>query len=185
MTFVVGTASTSRALAAATHRTSVGDVTLIVGPSGLTNCSFAPAPVLCRRWGASTGTPSDPALAAFLALARAELDRYLDGGSQPFTVPVDLRHVADFDRSVLQALRHVPYGETVTYGGLAGRLGLPASAARAVGRALAANPVLIVVPCHRVIGAQGSLVGYAGGLDVKRRLLDLEAVQAGHALRLF
>ena len=73
-----------------------------------------------------------------------------------------------------EALRHIPYGETVSYGELAARLGRP-GAARAVGRAIALNPLPIVVPCHRVIGADGTLTGYAGGLGTKRTLLALEA----------
>jgi methylated-DNA-[protein]-cysteine S-methyltransferase len=79
-----------------------------------------------------------------------------------------------FQRQVWAQLQQVPFGSTVTYGQLAAALGRP-GAARAVGRANATNPIAIIVPCHRVIGSSGQLTGYGGGLDAKRRLLDLEA----------
>lgn len=79
-----------------------------------------------------------------------------------------------FQRSVWDLLLQIPYGQTRTYGDLAGRLGGP-TLARAVGRANATNPIAIVVPCHRVIGASGDLTGYAGGVDVKRKLLEIES----------
>jgi methylated-DNA-[protein]-cysteine S-methyltransferase len=93
-------------------------------------------------------------------------------------VPVDLR-VPPPDRRVLGTLqRDVAYGRTTSYGDLARAAGLPVSAARAVGRALGANPVLVIVPCHRVVGSSGALTGYAAGLPVKRALLDLESAGA-------
>jgi methylated-DNA-[protein]-cysteine S-methyltransferase len=82
----------------------------------------------------------------------------------------------DFRQRVWAALDDVPYGATTTYGAIAARIGAPRAAVRAVGGAIGANPLLIVRPCHRVIGADGSLTGYAGGLDRKRRLLGLEGV---------
>lgn len=82
----------------------------------------------------------------------------------------------DFRRRVWAALDDVPYGATTTYGAIAARIGAPRAAVRAVGGAIGANPLLIVRPCHRVIGADGALTGYAGGLDRKRLLLDLEGV---------
>ncbi|MDQ3404761.1 MAG: methylated-DNA--[protein]-cysteine S-methyltransferase [Actinomycetota bacterium] len=106
--------------------------------------------------------------------ARRELDAYFAGDLRRFTVPVDLRYSNAFDRSILTGLSTVDYGETTTYGALARTLNLPTTAARGVGGAMAGNPVLVIVPCHRVLGADGALVGYAGGLGVKRRLLDLE-----------
>ena len=80
----------------------------------------------------------------------------------------------DFERRAWRALQDIPYGETISYGEQARRIGTPA-AARAVGTANGRNPISIVVPCHRVIGANGSLTGYGGGLERKRMLLDLEA----------
>jgi methylated-DNA-[protein]-cysteine S-methyltransferase len=88
----------------------------------------------------------------------------------------------DFQKRVWQALRKIPAGETTSYGVLAAKLGVP-SAARAVGAANGANPIWLVVPCHRVIGASGNLTGYAGGLDVKRWLLAHEQRHSSFALR--
>jgi methylated-DNA-[protein]-cysteine S-methyltransferase len=103
---------------------------------------------------------------------RRELDEYFDGVRRDFDLPLDLR-VAPFHEEVLEALARVPYGLTTTYGTLAREVGHP-TAARAVGTVMNRNPIPIVLPCHRVIGANGSLTGYAGGLDTKRRLLRLE-----------
>ncbi len=102
-----------------------------------------------------------------------ELDEYFSGKRTAFDLDVDISFVPSFHHHVLDELARVPYGEVTTYGGLAARIGKP-QAARAVGGALNRNPVPIVLPCHRVIGASGSLVGYAGGLDRKRALLQLE-----------
>jgi methylated-DNA-[protein]-cysteine S-methyltransferase len=104
---------------------------------------------------------------------RRELDEYFGGTRREFDLPVDLSPLPGFQRSVLEELVRVPYGHVDTYGGLARRIGSP-RAARAVGGALNRNPVPIVVPCHRIVGASGSLVGYAGGLERKQALLGLE-----------
>lgn len=107
-----------------------------------------------------------------LPALQAGLEAYFEGALQEFTVP--LAPVGTpFQQEVWSALRAVPYGTTTTYGALAARLGRTA-AVRAVGAAIGRNPIGIVVPCHRVVGASGSLTGYAGGLDRKRHLLDLE-----------
>lgn len=103
---------------------------------------------------------------------RRQLDGYFTGERHGFELDLDLR-VTPFHREVLDELARVPYGTTTTYAALAARVGRPA-ASRAVGRAMHTNPLAIVLPCHRVLGANGSLTGYAGGLDVKRRLLELE-----------
>jgi methylated-DNA-[protein]-cysteine S-methyltransferase len=103
-----------------------------------------------------------------------ELDEYFEGRRQSFDLPVDLRGRADFSRAVLEKLARVPFGEVTTYGALAAQAGRP-RAARAVGTVMNRNPIPIVLPCHRVIGASGDLVGYGGGLDRKRLLLDLES----------
>jgi methylated-DNA-[protein]-cysteine S-methyltransferase len=104
---------------------------------------------------------------------RRELDEYFAGSRQAFDLRVDLTRLASFQRQVLEELVRVPYGGVDTYGGLARRIGRP-RAARAVGGALNRNPIPIVVPCHRIVGASGNLVGYAGGLERKRALLGLE-----------
>jgi methylated-DNA-[protein]-cysteine S-methyltransferase len=105
--------------------------------------------------------------------ARRELDEYFEGRRHEFDLPVDLTGLPVFQQSVLEELQRVPYGQVDTYGGLAARIGKP-KAARAVGGALNRNPVPIVVPCHRIVGSTGSLVGYAGGLERKQLLLSLE-----------
>jgi methylated-DNA-[protein]-cysteine S-methyltransferase len=104
---------------------------------------------------------------------RRQLDEYFAGRRESFELEVDLRGAAPFNAQVLRELARVPYGETTTYGALAARVGSP-RAARAVGTVMNRNPIPIVLPCHRVVGADGSLTGYAGGLDRKERLLRLE-----------
>jgi len=105
--------------------------------------------------------------------AMEELDAYFARKLRQFRVPLDLRGT-DFQRRVWESLQKIPYGETSTYGEIAASVGNP-KACRAVGRANGSNPVAIIVPCHRVIGTNGTLVGYAGGLDKKKALLELEA----------
>jgi len=118
----------------------------------------------------------DRAAKALAARAELEILQYLAGRSAgEFTVPVDLSAAPPFHEKVLWALARIPYGQTVTYGELAARVGRP-HGARAVGQAMACNPVPLVVPCHRVVASGGGLGGYRGGLDLKRRLLGLEGV---------
>ncbi len=112
---------------------------------------------------------------AILAEAAGQLGAYFAGELRTFALPLSPRGT-EFQRRVWQEVVEIPYGRTITYGHLARRLGLPLSAARAVGSANGANPIPIVVPCHRVIGADGTLTGYAGGLDRKQALLHLEGV---------
>ena len=104
---------------------------------------------------------------------RRELDEYFDGRRREFDLPLDLTPVAAFERAALDELARVPYGQMTTYGALAARIGRP-KAARAVGGAMNRNPIPIVLPCHRVVGANGSLTGYGGGLERKEHLLKLE-----------
>ena len=107
-----------------------------------------------------------------------QLDAYFAGRLRQFDLPLATGGTA-FQQRVWRALRDIPYGETVSYGELARHIERPA-AVRAVGAANGQNPISIVIPCHRVIGADGSLTGYGGGLERKRHLLDLEAeVTAG------
>ncbi len=114
-----------------------------------------------------------------LEQARAELDEYFAGARQAFDVPLTPTGT-EFQRRVWHALTTIPYGTTISYRALAERIGQP-TATRAVGLANGRNPIAIVIPCHRVIGADGSLTGYGGGLERKRSLLDLEARVAGRA----
>ena len=110
-----------------------------------------------------------------LQRAIAQLDEYFAGQRTTFDLPLDFQGGTAFQRSVWQALLAIPSGGTTSYGTLRHSIGRPA-AVRAVGAAVGRNPVSIVVPCHRVLGADGSLTGYAGGLDRKTALLRLEGV---------
>ena len=108
----------------------------------------------------------------FFSAAKRQLDEYFAGQRKHFDLPLDAGGTA-FQNKVWQALLQIPYGQTANYGQLAQQIG-QAKAARPVGAANGRNPISIVVPCHRVIGANGDLVGYAGGLERKRFLLELE-----------
>lgn len=114
--------------------------------------------------------------APVLAEARAQLEAYFAGTRRAFDLPL-APDGTPFQRRVWDALVAIPFGETISYGELARRIGKP-HASRAVGVANSKNPIAIVVPCHRVIGADGSLTGYAGGLPIKRWLLDHERADA-------
>jgi methylated-DNA-[protein]-cysteine S-methyltransferase len=105
-----------------------------------------------------------------------QLDAYFAGELTEFDLELDLDGTA-FNRQVWTALRDIPYGETRSYGDIARVIGSP-GASRAVGAANGRNPIAIVIPCHRVIGASGALTGYGGGLDRKRQLLELEATRS-------
>ena len=102
----------------------------------------------------------------------SQLDEYFAGKRRAFDIPLDLRGT-EFQNRCWQELLKIPYGETRSYADIARGIGKP-SAVRAVGLANGQNPIAIIVPCHRVIGSDGSLTGYGGGLEVKRRLLELE-----------
>jgi methylated-DNA-[protein]-cysteine S-methyltransferase len=158
----------------------VGPLLVAATERGLCRISFDPEPereaeALARAFG--TRVLHSPRA---LTRTRQELDEYFEGRRRSFDLSVDLGPVPAFQRSVLEELGRVPYGHVETYGGLAARLGRP-RAARAVGGALNRNPVPIVVPCHRVVGATGSLVGYGGGLERKEHLLALEGALLGGA----
>jgi len=126
------------------------------------------------------GEPFRDADHPLLDRLESELDAYFAGGLTRFTVPLDTPGT-EWQRRVWDALIRIPFGETTSYGRLAADLGNPGGS-RAVGLANGQNRVAIVVPCHRVIAADGTLHGYAGGLDRKRFLLDLEERSAGRAL---
>jgi len=106
--------------------------------------------------------------------AAVELGAYFAGELTDFAVPFELRGGSAFERAVWDEIARIPYGEMVTYGAIATALGDP-GAARAVGTACNRNPIPVIVPCHRVVGAGGKMVGFGGGLDRKRILLELEA----------
>jgi methylated-DNA-[protein]-cysteine S-methyltransferase len=160
------------------HDTPVGKLFVAVTPRGVCEIHYdadpdAEAERLARLFGTRvlrSPRPTDE--------VRRQLDEYFAGGRQEFELEVDLGPAREFGRAVLEQLARVPYGELTTYGTLAESAGRP-RAARAVGTIMNRNPVPIVLPCHRVVGSTGSLVGYAGGLDRKRTLLELEGALLG------
>ncbi|MDX6286101.1 MAG: methylated-DNA-[protein]-cysteine S-methyltransferase [Frankiales bacterium] len=154
----------------------IGRLVLAHSDRGLVACSYDEEDVVLDRLARRVSSRVIRAPRHFDDVRR-ELDDYLAGERTTFTMPVDLRLASPFGQSVLEAAREVAYGHTATYSSIAAALGNP-NASRAVGNALGANPVCIVVPCHRVVRAGGDLGGYAGGTDIKRRLLDLEAAAA-------
>ena len=157
--------------------TPVGTLLVATTERGLCRISFDPEPEreteqLARAFGVRVlraAKPIDP--------VRRQLDEYFDRSRTHFDLPVDLSPTAPFARQILKRLARVPHGQVTTYGALARAAGRP-RAARAVGTVMNRNPIPIVLPCHRVIGANGSLVGYGGGLDRKRLLLELEGALA-------
>ena len=120
---------------------------------------------------------------AVLTSARKQLEAYFGGELTDFDLPLQMKG-SEFQTMVWEGLKEIPYGETISYGELARRLGVP-NASRAVGLANGRNPISIVVPCHRVIGANGKLTGYGGGLPRKQTLLELEARTTGVVTSLF
>ncbi|OGA95461.1 MAG: cysteine methyltransferase [Burkholderiales bacterium RIFCSPHIGHO2_12_FULL_61_11] len=124
--------------------------------------------------GACAGWPGDPDQPVLKQVSQ-QLTEYFAGQRSHFEVPLDLANGTAFQQSVWQALLAIPYGGSASYGEVGRRIGKP-TAARAVGAAIGRNPVSIIVPCHRVMGANGSLTGYAGGLHRKTALLKLESV---------
>jgi methylated-DNA-[protein]-cysteine S-methyltransferase len=153
--------------------TPIGTLLVATTERGLCRISYDPQPEREAEWLAQTfgvrvlraTKPIDP--------VRRQLDEYFEGTRTAFELPVDLRQSAPFSRDVLQRLAKVPYGQLTTYGELARAAHRP-QAARAVGTVMNRNPIPIVLPCHRVVGANGSLVGYGGGLERKEKLLRLE-----------
>jgi methylated-DNA-[protein]-cysteine S-methyltransferase len=149
----------------------IGPLLVAASERGLCRISFDPEPEaeaerLARAFGPRVlRTPLDG--------PRRELDEYFEGRRRAFDLSLDLHAVPEFHRLVLDELSRVPFGEVTTYGTLAARSGRP-RAARAVGTVMNRNPIPIVLPCHRVVGSTGKLVGYGGGLERKEFLLRLE-----------
>ncbi|SEE73267.1 methylated-DNA-[protein]-cysteine S-methyltransferase [Streptomyces sp. 3213] len=145
-----------------------GPLTLVADDDG-TLCGLYMVDQRHRPPEESFGTPDDTPFTE----ATTQLQAYFAGELKEFTLELRL-HGTPFQRTVWDQLRRIPYGETRSYGDLADALGNP-GASRAVGLANGKNPIGIIVPCHRVVGANGSLTGYGGGLDRKQRLLDFES----------
>jgi methylated-DNA-[protein]-cysteine S-methyltransferase len=139
-----------------------------IGPLGID----ATADAVTRIWFHAKGPIARRVPSGLVADAKRQLDEYFDGRRKQFDLPL-APDGTPFQRGVWNALMKIPYGETTSYGVLAKRIGKPA-AVRAVGAANGQNPIPIVIPCHRVIGADGRLVGFGGGLETKQFLLRLE-----------
>jgi len=144
------------------YESPIGPLTLVAGPKGIANIYFP------RRSPRLSEAAKQP-----MPEATGQLDAYFAGERRVFELDFDLRG-APFQLEVWRQLLEIPYGKTTTYGDLARELGY-ATLARAVGRAVGHNPLSVIVPCHRVVGKDGQLTGYAGGLERKRFLLELEA----------
>lgn len=161
-------------VAVATMDSPIGELFVAVTPTGLVSVAFEDEPrdeVLERI--VRQISPRVLEAAAPTDEARRELEQYFHSQRRSFDLSIDRRLIGDFAWSVLRATSRVGYGELATYGQIAARIHRP-TAARAVGRALGSNPIPIVIPCHRIVGAGGSLTGYAGGLPRKQTLLRLE-----------
>ena len=161
----------------------VGELRIVAGPGGITAIEFlgpVPGPAsarssMRRAAAVSSGRPVGDRDDAHPLLSEAvrQLRDYFAGDLKEFDLPMDPQGSA-FQRSVWDQLLKIGYGTTASYGEIARRLGMTAAASRAVGLANGRNPIPIVIPCHRVVGADGTLTGYAGGIARKQALLDLE-----------
>lgn len=160
----------------------LGSIVLFARNDHLAQLDLFPSgsPADARAWAgkAFPGAEEDPR--HFEPVARL-LDNYLKGQEVEFTFPVDLSGLKPFTMRVLEETRRIPYGRVASYRSIALRLGRP-EAARAVGQALKRNPIPLVIPCHRVIRNDGLLGGFTIGLDIKKRLLSMEGIEA-HELR--
>ena len=151
----------------------LGPVVAVAGDAGLMHVDFVGAKYERPIGPDWVEDPSAPALRA----CREQLAQYFAGERKAFELPLAAQG-SEFQRRVWQEIARVPYGETITYGELAKRAGAPGQA-RAAGAATGRNPLGVIVPCHRIMGADGSLTGYAGGLERKRGLLELEGALQG------
>jgi methylated-DNA-[protein]-cysteine S-methyltransferase len=154
--------------------TPIGPLALVVTPRGLVRLNFGSLRRVARDF-APVEPPADLAAHPFGAQVSRQLAEYFAGERQAFDIAVDWSLTAGAQRTILETLHlKVPYGSTVGYGDLALMSGRTLSASRLVGTVMGSNPVAIVVPCHRVIAADGGIGGFGGGLEIKRRLLTLE-----------
>lgn len=148
------------------YDTPVGSLRIMDNGSAITLITFAVEDSLVPRKAVEEETP-------LIAVAAAQLMEYFEGRRREFDFPTEVGGT-DFQRRVWQELCRIPYGQTRTYKQVAEAIGCP-KGFRAIGMANNRNPIAVVVPCHRVVGSGGKLVGYAGGVDIKERLLQLEA----------
>jgi methylated-DNA-[protein]-cysteine S-methyltransferase len=151
----------------------VGTLRLWATAAGIRRIDFQSGPDLVSAGEEMSSEPPP----SHLAHALGALREYFASERRSFDLPLDLNHATSFQRRIYKRLLEIPYGHVVTYGEVAVDLGLGSGAARAVGQAVGANPVVIVIPCHRVVGAEGRLSGFGGGLKRKARLLRLEGIE--------
>jgi methylated-DNA-[protein]-cysteine S-methyltransferase len=152
-----------------TMKSPIGVLKLVASDQGLAAVLWEHDDTLQERFGTIGAEPRHPVLLQ----AQQELEEYFSGSRKRFTVPLDFAGTA-FQNKVWNALRTIPFGQTRSYGDIADQIG-SSKAVRAVGAANGRNPIPIIVPCHRVIGADGTLTGFGGGLEIKARLLALES----------
>lgn len=153
--------------------TPVGTLRLWATSHGLRRLDFRAGPDLAQP-GEQLSSASPP---DHLAAALDALKAYFEGRAHTLDVPLDLGSITDFQRRVYEHLRTVPFGTITTYGAVGHALGMGEAGARAVGGAVGSNPVAVVIPCHRVVAADGSLHGFGGGLPRKATLLRLEGIE--------
>lgn len=162
-----------------TYRSPLGEILLAADEIGLTGLWFEGE----KFYADSLDPEHEERNVPVFDVVKKWLDIYFSGHEPDFMPPVHMIG-SEFRQQVWKLLREIPYGETITYGGLAKRLarerGLERMSAQAVGGAVGHNEISIIVPCHRVVGSDGSLTGYAGGIDKKKRLLILEGVNMEH-----
>lgn len=168
----------TRSIVQTTFQSPLGKMIIAATDKGLAGLWFEGQRHLPPELAGAIQWPSDPAHPV-LQQVMTQLTEYFTGQRTQFDVPLDLAYGTAFQQSVWQALLKIPQGGTASYGEVGRRIGKP-SAVRAVGAAVGRNPVSIIVPCHRVMGANGALTGYAGGLDRKTALLKLEGVLQEH-----
>lgn len=154
------------------YNSPLGMIQIEANEGGLLSLTFPPKDALQTSSAVGVQGSANPGFAAINQVVR-ELVAYFSGELKQFSIEIDWDLFSGFQKEVLVLTTEIPYGEVRTYGGLARELGKPGGA-RAVGNALGSNPLPILIPCHRVIGADGRLHGYAGGLDAKAFLLALE-----------
>ena len=152
------------------HQTPIGSLLLASDGESLKLLGF-PTGAMKRRHYSSWEKDDEP----FMTVIK-QLDEYFDGSRQDFNLHLRPKGT-EFQRRVWQALQHIPYGETWSYGELAKYIGNP-NASRAVGAANGINPIPVIIPCHRVIGSNGKLTGFGGGLETKAFLLNLESARS-------
>lgn len=153
-------------------KTKLGSITVGVGEKGVYFCGFGAAANKIRKSDVPSGFKLVKKATPHTRLALKQLEEYAQGKRQEFDLPLVIEGTP-FQKKVWQAMQRIPYGHVTTYGVLAKYAGKP-KAARAVGMACNRNPIGIIIPCHRVVGSNGDLTGYAGGLNNKEKLLRLE-----------